>query len=132
MKIHIGRVALEKFEIYFLDKKHRTEALSLFLFRHRVDWTEEGLAIASWSFIEQPPVEAVDIKDAYKKCRAIKIDKRSKNPRRGMSIGDVIISGGNAWMVITVGFLKLPDIIWQKTYRLKEGKKNNEKSIGNR
>lgn len=123
---------MERFDIFFIDSAFRAEALSLFLFRRRVNWTEEGLAIASWSFTKQGVVEAADIKEAFKLCRAIKTDKRLKSPRRGMSIGDVFVSGGDAWMVITVGFLKLPDIIWNKTGRTIEGKKNNEKSIGNR
>ena len=106
------------FDIYFIVKADRLEAMLTCSLKKKVDWCEEGMALASWSYEKIAEVQAEDISQAYGFYKDLNLDKRRKTPLRSIGIGDVICTGDEAWMVVAYGFILIPEILWKKTKKI--------------
>ena len=103
-----------KYELYYIDQKNRVQAMLICALKQRVNWCEEGLKFASWIFKSIEKGEAENLREIYKKHSILQYDRRRKNQLRTISVGDIIVFDGEPWMVSTFGFIKVPNILWEK------------------
>lgn len=102
-----------QYEIYYIDKKNRLEAMLVCSLKSRINWYEEGLKMVSWSYHKIESGQSDSLKDIFKKYSVLRYDKRRKKQFRTMSIGDIIFFDDKVWIVSSFGFIKVPDIIWE-------------------
>lgn len=107
---------MKKYELYFVDKSNRLECMIVCSLRKKIDWIEDGLKLVSWKYNLIDKGEANNINDIFKKYSVLNIDKRKKKQLRTINIGDIIIFDGIVWIVSAFGFIRVPDILWNKIF----------------
>lgn len=105
-------------KIYFIDKKYFREAIQTFAFRKKVNWTEEGMSILSWKYRLVTETQDIDLNKIYNRYKVWDGNKLARIAgHRTITIGDIIVIGSNARIVIGGGFEIIPPIMWKKTIK---------------
>ena len=104
----------QKYQIYFITKQYRIEAMMLCSFASRIDWVNNGLKIVSWEYQKGPLAFEKSLSDVYNNYKKISFNKKNKAVVRGINVGDVICLENEAWIITTCGFAKIPNILWDK------------------
>lgn len=107
---------MKKYELYYVDKSNRLECMLTCSLRKKIDWSEDGLKLVSWKYNLICKGEAKNLNDIFKKFSVLNIDKRKKKQIRTINIGDIIIFDGDVWIVSAFGFVKVPNILWNKNF----------------
>lgn len=106
-----------EYEIYYIDKSNRLEAMLLCSLKSKINWCEEGLKMVSWIYHKIEKGKDKSLKDIFKKYSILRYDKRRKKQFRTMNIGDVIIFDDKVWIVSSFGFTQIPEIIWERVIK---------------
>lgn len=102
-------------KVYYVDHTNFQEAMLTFAFRSKVDWLEEGMSIASWQYTKVASLDAVQLPDVVKYLHTWNGNPKSKVAgHRVVSVGDVIVVGSNAWMVLGRGWALIPNVLWKR------------------
>ena len=102
-------------EIYYVQKPYFKEAIRTFAFRNKINWLEEGMSVLSWKYNKVSNTDVSELNKIYSNYRAWDGNKSSRIAgHRSISIGDIIVVGNNARIVIGGGFEIIPDIVWKK------------------
>lgn len=102
-------------KIYYVDKKSRLEAMMTISFRSKLNWLEEGLSILSWNYCFVSESDLSDLKEIYSYFKKWKGNSNSKKIGHcGISLGDIIFLENEAWMVVGIGFQKIPNALLEK------------------
>ena len=107
-----------EYEIFYIDKKNRFEAMLLCSLRSKIDWCEDGLKMVSWTYKRIESGNENSLKNIFKKYSVLRYDKRRKKQFRTMNIGDVIIFDDKIWIVSSFGFTQVPEIIWKRIEKI--------------
>ena len=107
---------MKKYELYYVDKSNRLECMLTCSLKKQIDWAEDGLKLVSWKYNLICKGEADNLNDIFKKFSVLNIDKRKKTQLRTINIGDVIIFDGIIWIVSAFGFVKVPNILWNRVF----------------
>jgi len=105
---------MNTFQVYYVDEENRMESMLVFSLKKNVDWSEDGLRIASWKYNMVGHGHADSINDVFKHYSMLSIDRRRKRQTRTINIGDIIVFDGNAWIISAFGFLRIPEILARK------------------
>lgn len=103
-----------QYEIYYIDKDNRLEAMLLFSLKSKINWCEEGLKLVSWKYNKIEKGQDKNLQSIFKKYSILRFDKRRKKQFRTINIGDIILFDDKVWIVSSFGFAQIPDIIWDK------------------
>lgn len=105
----------QQFQVYYVDKTNRIQAMMLCSFTDRINWVQKGLGIASWNYKMNKNLTANSLSQVYNICKTITVDKKKKKQKfeRAISVGDVICVGSQAWFVTLRGFQKIPSLLWK-------------------
>ena len=82
--------------------------------KQHINWCEQGLKFVSWCFDKIESGNADNLNQIFKKYSTLSYDKRKKKQRRTISIGDIIILDDTSWIVSSFGFVRIPEILWNK------------------
>lgn len=102
------------YSVYYVLPDKRLESMLVCSLRQKIDWCEDGLKIVSWSFKKVESGRALSLKDVFKKYSSLRFDKRRKQQYRTINIGDIIVFDEIPWIVSSFGFIKVPNILWEK------------------
>lgn len=105
---------MSEYIVYYIDSECRVECMLVCSLNTRIDWCEEGLKMASWKYNEVARGESDSLNDIFRRHSVLDIDRRRKQNRRAIGIGDVIVLGDQPWIVTAFGFARIPDILWDK------------------
>lgn len=105
---------MKKYELYYVDKSNRLQCMITCSFNRKIDWTQDGLKLVSWKYNLICKGQAEQLNDIFKKFSVLNIDKRKKKQIRTINIGDIILFDGEAWIISAFGFMKIPNILWNK------------------
>lgn len=103
-----------EYEIYYVKKENRLEAMLLCSLKSKIDWCEEGLKFVSWNYEKIERGKAESLQSIFKKYSVLKYDKRRKNQFRTINMGDIILLDDTPWIISSFGFLRIPEILWKK------------------
>ena len=102
-------------KMYYINQKNRLEAMTTISFKRRIDWLEEGLSILSWNYSFVSETELDDLREIYSFFRKWKGNQNTKKiGRHTVSLGDIIITGDEGWVVVGTGFQKIPKALLEK------------------
>ena len=106
-----------QYEIYYVDKDNRLEAMLLCSLKSKINWCEEGLKMVSWVYRKVEKGQEESLQNIFKKYSALRYDKRRKKQFRTINIGDVILFDDKLWIVSSFGFIKVPELIWERVVK---------------
>lgn len=102
------------YELYYIDKSNRIECMLICSLKNRINWLEQGLKLVTWKYDLIFNGNAENLQEIYKKHSILNIDKRKKKQLRTINIGDIIKFNDDIWILTAFGFVKVPDILWEK------------------
>lgn len=105
---------MTKYELYYICPENRVECMVICALNNKINWCEDGLRILSWEFKYIYSGEAESLNSIFKKHSKIIIDKRRKENIRSINIGDVILLDNTPWIISSFGFIRIPDILFEK------------------
>lgn len=104
------------YEVFYVDKSNRIEAMLVCSLKKNINWYEDGLKLVSWKYYKTHTGQAESLNKIFVLYSSLKIDKRRKQKAvRTINIGDVILFDGNPWIISSFGFVRIPQILWEKT-----------------
>ena len=104
-----------RFQVYYVCDEDRIDAIKTFSIIKRFRWVEQGIAMASWEYRKIGEVDKESISEVKKQYSELTFDKRRRTFQRTINIGDVVICGNEACVFTPVGWLRVPEIVWEKT-----------------
>lgn len=105
---------MKSYSVYYISKENRLDAMMACSMHSDIDWCEEGLKFASWTYMKVAGGESESLSDVFKRFSTLNIDRRRKNQIRAMCLGDVILFDDEPWIVSGFGFAKVPMCLWAK------------------
>jgi len=106
---------IQKSNIYFVKKPYFKEAMMLLAFNKNIDWLEDGMSLMSWEYKKVASISEVDPDKIYDKYKRWEGNKRAKVAgHRAIAIGDIVEIGDNIRVVTGSGWMKIPDVVWEK------------------
>ena len=105
----------KKSNIYYIEKPFFREAMMLLAFNKQIDWLEDGMSLMSWTYKKVASTTEVDPDKIYYKFKRWSGNKRAKKAgHRTISIGDIVELEDGVKIVTGTGWLKIPDVVWNK------------------
>lgn len=102
-----------KHTAYLVDNKFRSEAMMLFSFCKDIDWSENGLCIASWSYKRGGYCTTSSLSSSFRRFNNFMRTASGAGFQRSMSIGDIICVEDEPWIVTGSGFKRVPSLLWR-------------------
>ena len=103
------------FQVYYVCDDDRVDAIKTFSINKRFRWTEQGIAMASWEYKKMGDVEKETLSEVKKQFSELRFDKKKRTFQRTINIGDVVTWENGVYVFTLIGWLKVPDIVWEKT-----------------
>ena len=106
---------IQKSNVYFVKKPYFREAMMLLAFNKNIDWLEDGMSLMSWEYKKVATTKEVDPDKIYSSFKKWNGNKKARIAgHRTISIGDIVEIGDNVRVVTGSGWVKIPDIVWEK------------------
>ena len=109
----VNKMAID-YSVYYIDPSDRIECMLVCSLNSHINWAEEGMKMATWSYNIVGKGEAENISEVFRKYSVLNIDRRKKHTMRSMGLGDIILFGDTPWIVTAFGFVRVPSILWSK------------------
>lgn len=102
------------YSVYYISPSDRIECMLVCSLNSSINWIEEGMKMATWTYNKVGEGEAGSVNDVFRKYSVLRIDRRRKHTMRSIGLGDIIVFSDTPWIVTAFGFVMVPDILWNK------------------
>ena len=106
------------FSVYYVNDQDRVKAIQTFSINRKFKWAEQGIAMASWTYQKIADVEKPTIREVKKLFSELQFDRKRKTFQRTINIGDIVVCGNGVYVYTPVGWLRVPQVLWQKANKV--------------